>query len=342
MAIEATHIHWDGTALSVVSILGQDVELTAEVSNAVIVRTDPIGTVRIRANGSVLTGLATPTNGWEVIPGTSPVLEANATGFDAVGYIQIRESTPRFVSTTGGTMTGDLILSSAYLRQQETVAAAATIPAPAIQIDFTTVPLITDPNIMQVSINGSAANLSGWINEVGHYRAEIRANYLFDNANTAIAPFVGGTGVLYRFERRDGANVRQITGGINLDGRLQTSLYDFVTAGFVIDPGATGKYTILVAANVATIGVRREADDLARLQGRISVTAAGFVAGDIIMTVPAAFIPAQNRWMNTTTSGGISVPCEILAVSGNVVCRRTQAGAANIAYDDIVFKTSLT
>lgn len=342
MATEATHIHWDGTPLSVVNVLGQNLELTAEVSNAIIVRTDPIGTVRIRANGSVLTGLATPTNGWEAIPGTSPVLEANATGFDAVGYIQIRESAQRFVSTSGGTMTGDLIISNAYLRQTRTVAAAASIPAPALVYNFTTVPLTTDPNIFQVSINGAPADLTAWLNEVGHYRAEQRTNFLFDHLITLIASFAVGTGRLIRFERRDAANARVITGGINQDGLLETSLYSFITAGFVIDPGATGKYTILAAANVATIGGRREFDDLVRLQGRISVTAAGFVAGDVIMQVPARFIPAQNRWLNTTTSGGISVPCEILAVSGNVVCRRTQAGAANIAYDDIVYKTSNT
>jgi hypothetical protein len=246
------------------------------------------------------------------------------------------------VSKSGDTMTGDLTIANAYLLQNRTVAAGAAIPAPLFRIDFTTVPLITDPNIWQVSVNGSAANLSGWLNEAGHYRAEQRTNYLFDHLVTLIASFAVGTGRLIRFERRDGANVRQITGGIDQDGLLETSLYPFVTAGFVIDPGATGKYTILVAANVATIGGRREFNDLIRLQGRISVTAAGFVAGDVIMTVPARFIPAQNRWMNTTTSGGISVPCEILAVSGNVVCRRTQAGAANIAYDDIVYKTSNT
>jgi hypothetical protein len=339
MAIEETHIHWDGSAVSTLTVAGQELELTAEVSNAVIVHVDPIGTIRVRLNGSILTGLAIPTNGWEVIPGTSPVLEANSGGFYTTGYIRIREASSRFVEKTGDTMTGDLIISNAYLRQNRTVAAGAAIPSPLLQIDFTTIPLITDPNIWQVSVNGSAANLSGWINEVGHYRAEQRTNYLFDHNITLIASFAVGTGRLIRFERRDGANVRQITGGIDQDGRLETSLYAFTTITN-IDPGATGKYTAVVAGGIPTISVRREFNDICRLQGRIAVTAAGTVSGDVIMVIPAGFIPNKNRWMSVTSSGGAAIPCEIINGSGNVVARRTQAGAANLAFDDFTYVTS--
>lgn len=316
----------DGTACAPISILATIAELEADLA-ALQAELDALE-LDVAANTAAIA----------VIQGQIAVIQADIAALEAADIALDLAK----VNRSGDTMTGDLIISNAYLRQNRTIAAGAAIPAPAMQYDFTTVPLVTDPNIWQVSINGAVGNLSAWLNEVGHYRAEQRTNYLFDHLITLIASNAVGTGRLIRFERRDGANVRQTTGGIDQDGRLETSLYTFVTAGFVIDPGATGKYTILAAANVATIGIRRETDDLARLQGRISVTAAGFTAGDVIMTVPAAFIPSQNRWMNTTTSGGISVPCEILAGSGNVVCRRTQAGAANISYDDIVYKTSLT
>ena len=243
------------------------------------------------------------------------------------------------VNRSGDTMTGDLIISNALVRQQRTVPAAAAIPAPLLEVDFTTVPLITDPNIMQVSVNGSPANLSGWLNEVAHYRAEQRTNYLFDHLITLIASFAAGTGRLIRFERRDGANVRQITGGIDQDGRLETSLYPFTTITN-IDPGATGKYSAVVAGGIATISVRREFNDICRLQGRIAVTAAGTVAGDVVMVLPAAFIPTRSRWMSVTSSGGAAIPCEIINGTGNVVARRTQAGAANLAFDDFTFVTS--
>lgn len=315
----------DGTACAPISILATIAELEADLA-ALQAELDALE-LDVAANAAAIVIIQGQI---AVIQGQVAALQAADLALDAAK-----------VNRSGDTMTGDLIISNAYLRQSRTVLAGAAIPAPALQYDFTTVPLVTDPNIMQVSINGSAADLSGWINEVGHYRAEIRANYLFDHANTAIAPFVGGTGVLYRFERRDGANVRQITGGIDLDGRLQTSLYPFTTITN-IDPGATGKYSALVAANIATISVRREADDLCRLQGRIAVTAAGTTAGDVVMVVPAAFIPAQSRWMSVTNSGGIAIPCEIIAATGQVIARRTQAGAANLGFDDFVYKTSLT
>lgn len=243
------------------------------------------------------------------------------------------------VSKSGDTMTGDLVISNAYLRQQKTVAAAGVIPAPLIEVDFTTVPLITDPNIFQVSVNGSPGNLSGWLNEVGHYRAEQRSNYLFDHNVTLIASFAAGTGRMIRFERRDAGNVRQITGGFTQDALLETQLYPFTTITN-IDPGATGKYTAVVAGGIATISVRREFNDICRLQGRIAVTAAGTVSGDVIMVLPAAFIPNKARWMSVTSSGGAAIPCEVLNTSGNVVARRTQAGAANLAFDDFTFVTS--
>jgi hypothetical protein len=219
MAIEETHIHWGGEARSTVTVAGQELELTSEVSNlAATARADPIGTIRVRSNGSAVVGLAIPTDDWEDIPDTDPVLQANAGSCCAHGYIRIRETDGRFVVKTGDAMT-------------------------------------------------------------------------------------------------------EITN---------------------IDPGTTGKYSALVAANVSAPSVRREADDLCRLQGRIAVSAAGVVSGDVIMVVPAAFIPGRSRWMSTTNSGGIAIPCEIIAATGQVIARHTQAGAANLAFDDVVYKTSTT
>lgn len=84
------HIHWDGSADSTVNYLGQELRLTAQVSNATVVEVDPIGTIRIGLDGSVLAGLALPSDGWATIPGTSPVLEARMEGHCPTGYIRIR------------------------------------------------------------------------------------------------------------------------------------------------------------------------------------------------------------------------------------------------------------
>lgn len=88
------HVHWDGSADSTVNYLGQELQLTSEVGNMTVstVLVDPIGTVRIRLSGSVVTGLALPSDGWEAVPGTAPVLEARQDGRYPVGYIRIRQA----------------------------------------------------------------------------------------------------------------------------------------------------------------------------------------------------------------------------------------------------------
>jgi hypothetical protein len=86
------HVHWDGSADSTVNYLGQELQLTSEVGNMAVVGVDPIGTVRIRLSGSVVTGLALPSDGWEAVPGTAPVLEARQDGHYPVGYIRIRQA----------------------------------------------------------------------------------------------------------------------------------------------------------------------------------------------------------------------------------------------------------
>jgi hypothetical protein len=240
-----------------------------------------------------------------------------------------------FVLKSGDTMTGDLTIN-AELHVNTTV--ATDIGSPIIDVLFTTYPAAADPNLLEVAVNNDPAQTVTWLNEAGRYRAEQRAVIGFDHLITLIASFAAESGRLLQFERRDGANVRQTMGGVNQDGRLMTTLYPF-TAITNIDPGATGKYTAQVAALVELPGVRRNFDDEVRIRGRIAVTAAGPVAGDVIMVIPAGFIPVNQQWLSVTTTTGIAVPCEIMT-SGNVVCRRTQAGATNLCFENFIYKTS--
>jgi hypothetical protein len=239
------------------------------------------------------------------------------------------------VHITGDTMTGDLVIN-AGLHVNTTV--ATDIGSPIVDVLFTTFPVAADPNLFEVAINNDPTELVTWWNESGRYRAEQRAAIGFDHLITLVASNAVAAGRLLQFERRDGANVRQTMGGVNQDGRLMTTLYPF-TAITNIDPGATGKYTAQVAALVELPGVRRNFDDEVRIRGRIAVTAAGPVAGDVIMVIPAGFTPANQQWLSVTTTTGIAVPCEIMT-SGNVVCRRTQAGATNLCFENFVYKTS--
>lgn len=86
------HIHWTGLPDDVISFLDQDLQLTSEVSNAATVKSDPIGAIRIRAAGSAQAGLFIPTEGWQDIPGTDPVLQARADGHYMIGFIRIRQA----------------------------------------------------------------------------------------------------------------------------------------------------------------------------------------------------------------------------------------------------------
>lgn len=241
-----------------------------------------------------------------------------------------------YVLKAGDTMTGDLDISGALLHVSETI--GTNIGSPLFDLLFTTNPAVADPNLLEVALNNNPALLATWLNEAGRYRAEQQAPIGFDHLITLIASFASSAGNLIQFERRDAGNVRVQMGAIDRDGRLMTSLYPF-TAITNIDPGATGKYTAQVAALVELPGVRRNFDDEVRIRGRIAVTAAGPVAGDVIMVIPAGFIPSNQQWLSVTTTTGIAVPCEIMT-SGNVVCRRTQAGATNLCFENFTYKTS--
>ncbi len=86
------HIHWTRVADDTVNFLGQELEMTSEVSNVVSAKSDPIGTIRIRLLGAQVTGLALPTQGWQVIPGTSPVLEARQEAYYMENFIRVRQA----------------------------------------------------------------------------------------------------------------------------------------------------------------------------------------------------------------------------------------------------------
>lgn len=92
MPSDEGHFHWDGSPSSTVNVLNQELLLTAEVSNIVTVGSDPRGTIKIRQQGFVGTPLNLPTDGWQTIPGTSPVIEARVDGHYAIGYIRIRHA----------------------------------------------------------------------------------------------------------------------------------------------------------------------------------------------------------------------------------------------------------
>jgi hypothetical protein len=54
------------------------------------VRADPTGSLRIRETNFVGTGLLLPSDGWQTIPGTSPILEARVDAHYPTGLIRIR------------------------------------------------------------------------------------------------------------------------------------------------------------------------------------------------------------------------------------------------------------
>jgi hypothetical protein len=78
-----------------VNYLDQELQATSDVSNiktdAVNIGDDPIGLIRICAVGSIETGLALPTEGWEAIPGTDPILEARMDAHYPSDYIRVRQ-----------------------------------------------------------------------------------------------------------------------------------------------------------------------------------------------------------------------------------------------------------
>ena len=79
------HVHFNpGSLATMVNYADQDMEITPGGSE------DPIGSLYVKAVGESGAGLFIPTMGWELVPGTSPALEARADAHDPVGYLRIR------------------------------------------------------------------------------------------------------------------------------------------------------------------------------------------------------------------------------------------------------------
>jgi hypothetical protein len=85
-----THIVWSGSADEVVEVFGQQIRLRTGV-----VPTDPVGTLYVGIEGSVLTPVTLPNStstspAWSTIPGTSPVIQARQDGHYPMDYIRVR------------------------------------------------------------------------------------------------------------------------------------------------------------------------------------------------------------------------------------------------------------
>jgi hypothetical protein len=207
---------------------------------------------------------------------------------------------------------------------------------PLWQVQFNDTPLITDINIAEWSyIFGGIKRLAAWLNEVGRYRSEQQAGSLGDHLVTLIASNATAAGRLIRFERRDGSNVRQITGGIDQDGRLETSLYAWQSFGTF---GAN--YTAAVSNSFGGVPYplagRVESDDIVRLRGGITVGGSATANGDVMCVVPSDLRPTSPVVLIATAAGAAGA-VEV-AVNGNVICRRSgTAGASYLSFDGLTY-----
>ncbi|MEV1157740.1 hypothetical protein AB0J27_20310 [Micromonospora chokoriensis] len=219
---------------------------------------------------------------------------------------------------------------SRYLRTNPPASAPLTTPREVF--DFTSTPASTDADMRQIYVTHSGVRrLVRWDNERGYYRAEQVAGSLYDAPLVSITAY-NGTGRALQVQQRGADNVRRDVGGIDKDGRVVTSDQPW-QAITVIDPGTTGRYTQDATAGISPLRVRRETNDILRLQGRVAVNASGTSSGHVVMTLPATYRPSTARLISVPTSTGIACPCEVMA-DGQVILRRTQTGALSLSFDD--------
>lgn len=103
------------------------------------------------------------------------------------------------------------------------VGPSTALTAPLLSVRFSDVPAGVNLAEAHITIGGQL-RLAAWLNEALRYRAEQQpGGFGYDHLITLIASHATATGVLIRFERRDGTNQRVTTGGIDQDGRLQTA-----------------------------------------------------------------------------------------------------------------------
>ncbi|NYT96315.1 hypothetical protein [Salinispora sp. H7-4] len=215
------------------------------------------------------------------------------------------------------------------------VGPSTALTAPLLSVRFSDVPAGVNLAEAHITIGGQL-RLAAWLNEALRYRAEQQpGGFGYDHLITLIASHATATGVLIRFERRDGTNQRVTTGGIDQDGRLQTSLYAW-QAIIAVDPDATGRYSEDTSTGVAPLAVRQESDDRTWLRGRIAVASSGTSSGHVVVTLPAGHAPTYSQLLSVPTTGGIAAPCEIMT-TGDIVVRRTQAGAYSLSFDGLSF-----
>lgn len=218
------------------------------------------------------------------------------------------------------------------------VGPSTALTAPLLSVRFSDVPGGSAVNLAEGHITiGGQLRLAAWLNEALRYRAEQQpGGFGYDHLITLIGSYAAATGVLLRFERRDAGDVRVTTGGIDQDGRIQTSLYAWqaITA---VDPDATGRYSEDTSTGVAGLAVRQESDDRTWLRGRIAVTSSGTTSGHVVATLPTGHAPTHSQLLSVPTTGGIAAPCEVMASTGDIVVRRTQAGAASLSFDGLSY-----
>lgn len=218
---------------------------------------------------------------------------------------------------------------------QSALPAMAPLTAPLGVWQFTSTPASSDADMWQVYVTHlGVTRLVTWSNERGYYRAEQVAGALYDAPATLITAY-NGTGRALLVQQRGADNIRRDVGGIDVNGRVVTSnqVWTDITS---IDPGATGRYTEDTTTDVAQLQVRFDTNDVCRLQGRVAVNSSGTTSGQVVMVLPTGYRPAHRRYLPVATTTGIACPCEILT-NGNVVVNRTQAGALNLAFDDLTF-----
>ncbi|MBQ1047845.1 hypothetical protein KBX50_05150 [Micromonospora sp. C51] len=174
--------------------------------------------------------------------------------------------------------------------------------------------------------------LVAWLNERGYPRAEQVPGALWDAPYTSIVNYAG-TGRAFLVQRRGPDNSRVDIGGIDVSGRVVTSEQAW-SAVTVIDPNATGNYTASTAVGPAPLQLRWEADDIVRMQGRLTCTAV--TAGHVLMRIPDQFLPQSARLITLPTTTGAAVPCELL-VNGDVVARATVSGPLDLSVDDVTY-----
>jgi len=217
------------------------------------------------------------------------------------------------------------------------VGASTALTAPLLSARFNDVPGGSAVNLAEAHITiGGQLKLATWFNEALRYRAEQQpGGFGYDHLITLIGSYAAATGALIRFERRDGADLRVTTGGIDQDGRLQTSLYAWqdITA---VDPDATGRYSMDTSTGVAPLAVRQESDDRTWLRGRIAVTSSGTSWGHVVAALPTGHAPTHRQLLSVPTTGGIAAPCEIMT-TGDIVVRRTQSGATALSLDGLSY-----